>query len=64
MDMNERQTLALQYVRNNGSISNRELQQICPDVSSETLRLDLSDLVERGILLKIGSKRGTHYIMK
>jgi ATP-dependent DNA helicase RecG len=64
MDMNERQTLALQYVRDNGSISNRELQQICPDVSSETLRLDLSDLVERGILLKIGSKRGTHYIMK
>jgi ATP-dependent DNA helicase RecG len=33
-------------------------------VTPETLRLDLVDLVERGILLKIGSKKGTHYILK
>jgi ATP-dependent DNA helicase RecG len=62
--MNERQTRALTYVREQGSISNREYQKLCPDVSSETLRLDLVDLVERGILLKIGSKKGTHYILK
>ena len=34
------------------------------DVSPETLRLDLVDLVDRGILLKIGSKKGTYYILK
>jgi ATP-dependent DNA helicase RecG len=62
--MNERQARALQYVRENGSITNREYHQLAPDVSQETLRLDLSDLVERGILLKIGSKKGTHYILK
>ncbi|MBK8903789.1 MAG: putative DNA binding domain-containing protein [Anaerolineaceae bacterium] len=62
--MNERQTRALTYVRENGSITNREYQQLCPDVSAETLRLDLVDLVDRGILLKIGSKKGTHYILK
>jgi ATP-dependent DNA helicase RecG len=62
--MNERQTRALTYVRENGSVTNREYQQICPDVSSETLRLDLVDLVDRGILLKIGSKKGTYYILK
>jgi ATP-dependent DNA helicase RecG len=33
-------------------------------VSPETLRLDLVDLVERGILLKVGRKRGTYYILK
>jgi ATP-dependent DNA helicase RecG len=63
-NMNERQARALQYVRENGSITNREYHQLAPDVSQETLRLDLSDLVERGILLKIGSKKGTHYILK
>lgn len=63
-NMNERQARALQYVRENGSITNREYQQLCTDVSPETLRLDLSDLVDRGILLKIGSKKGTHYILK
>ncbi len=63
-NMNERQTRALTYVRENGSITNREYRQICPDVTPETLRLDLVDLVEKGLLLKIGSKKGTHYIMK
>jgi ATP-dependent DNA helicase RecG len=33
-------------------------------VSAETLRLDLADMVERGILLKVGSKKGTYYILK
>jgi ATP-dependent DNA helicase RecG len=62
--MNERQARALTYVRENGSITNREYQNLCPDVSSETLRLDLVDLVDRGLILKIGSKRGTTYILK
>lgn len=63
-NMNERQTKAIAYVNEHGSISNREYRSICPGVSSETLRLDLLDMVERGLLLKIGSKKGTHYILK
>lgn len=63
-NMNERQTRALAYVREYGSITNREYQRLCPDVTTETLRLDLKDLVDRDILLKIGSKKGTHYILK
>jgi ATP-dependent DNA helicase RecG len=62
--MNERQLKALQYVREHGRITNREYQQLCPGVSPETLRLDLADLVRRGILLKVGDKRGTYYILK
>jgi ATP-dependent DNA helicase RecG len=62
--MNERQARALTYVREEGSITNREYQQLCPDVTAETLRLDLVDLVERGLILKIGSKKGTYYILK
>ncbi len=62
--MNERQTRAVNFVRESGSITNREYRQLCPDVSPETLRLDLVDLVDRGVLLKIGSKKGTYYILK
>ena len=62
--MNERQAKALAYVQERERITNREYRQICPDVSAETLRLDLVDLVERGILLKIGAKKGTYYILK
>ncbi|MCA9948158.1 MAG: putative DNA binding domain-containing protein [Anaerolineales bacterium] len=63
-NMNERQARALTYVRENGSITNREYRQLCSDVSAETLRLDLVDLVDKSLLLKIGSKKGTHYILK
>ncbi len=63
-NMNERQMRALAHVREFGRITNRDYRTICPNVSTETLRLDLSDLVDRGLLLKIGDKRGTYYILK
>ena len=63
-NMNERQARAVNYIRQNGAITNREYRQLCADVSAETLRLDLADLVKKGVLLKVGSKRGTYYILK
>ncbi|MEO1164625.1 MAG: ATP-binding protein [Chloroflexota bacterium] len=61
---NHRQAKALQYIRENGSITNREYRGLTDDVSAETLRLDLVDMVEKGILIKVGSKKGTYYILK
>lgn len=61
---NHRQARALQYIREHGSITNREYRSLCEGVSAETLRLDLVDMVEKGILIKVGSKKGTHYILK
>lgn len=61
---NPRQQRALQYLREHGSITNREFRSCCEGVSSETLRLDLVDLVEQGILLKLGTRKGTYYILK
>jgi len=63
-DMNERQLKALNYVQQYERITNREYRELCPHVSGETIRLDLVDLVSRGMLLKIGDKRGTYYILK
>jgi ATP-dependent DNA helicase RecG len=62
--MNERQARALTYLREHGQITNRDYQQLCPDVSTETLRLDLADLVDRGAVMRIGAKKGTYYILK
>jgi ATP-dependent DNA helicase RecG len=61
---NHRQSKALEYIRNNGSITNREYRALCEGVSAETLRLDLADMVDKGILVKLGSKKGTYYILK
>ncbi|HIQ04263.1 MAG TPA: transcriptional regulator [Anaerolineae bacterium] len=62
--MNERQMRALQYLQTHDRITNREYRRLCPDVSSETLRLDLADLVDKGLLLKVGEKKGTYYILR
>jgi ATP-dependent DNA helicase RecG len=64
LGLNERQELALAYLADKGRITNGEYQELCPDVSAETIRRDLADLVQRDLLLKIGEKRATYYIFK
>lgn len=62
--LNERQSAALQLLQRNGRITNREYRELYPDVSDETIRRDLADLVDAGLLLKMGDRRGTYYILK
>jgi ATP-dependent DNA helicase RecG len=62
--MNERQLRAIMFIKEKGRITSGDYQELCPDVTAETLRLDMVDLSDRGIVMKIGQKRGTHYILK
>ncbi|NLG52161.1 MAG: DeoR family transcriptional regulator [Chloroflexi bacterium] len=62
--LNPRQRLVLAYLDDHEQITNREYQTLCPDVSPETLRRDLAELVRQGLLLKIGSKRATYYVLR
>ncbi len=64
LGLNERQIAALEYLSEHGRITNREYQALSPEVSAETIRRDLADLVSRDLLLKIGKKRATYYIFK
>ena len=64
LNLNERQEKALIFLAEHGRISNRDYQDLCPDVSPETIRRDLADMVEKDLILKIGDKRATYYIFK
>jgi ATP-dependent DNA helicase RecG len=64
LDLNERQEKALAYLLEKERITNREYQELCPEVSPETIRRDLADLVNKNVLLQIGRKRATYYIFK
>jgi len=61
LGLNERQIKAVTYVRKNNSITNREFRKLFPDLTRETLRKDLNDLVTKRILVKKGEKRGSFY---
>jgi ATP-dependent DNA helicase RecG len=63
-DLGVRQLRALRYLASHGMITNSDYRELCPEVSVETVRLDLRDLVTRGILLRVGDKRGTYYVLK
>lgn len=65
-DINLRQEKALDYLMDgeHTRITNSELQQMFPDVHPETIRRDLADLVNKDILQKFGTKRGSYYILK
>jgi ATP-dependent DNA helicase RecG len=64
LDLNSRQRLALLHLDNQPRITSHQYQLLCPDVHSETLRRDLADMVTRGILIKVGDKKSTYYILK
>ncbi|MEW5872475.1 MAG: ATP-binding protein [Chloroflexota bacterium] len=64
MGLNPRQQQAIAFLLQRKRITNRQYQDLCPDVSAETLRRDLADLVSQGLLIKVGDKRATYYILK
>jgi ATP-dependent DNA helicase RecG len=64
LNLNTRQEMVLGYLSRRRRITNREFQELCPDVHPETLRRDLADLVSRHVLIKVGDKRATYYILK
>jgi ATP-dependent DNA helicase RecG len=64
LDLNPRQEAALNFLARRRRITNREFQELCPDVHPETLRRDLVELVGQGLLMKIGDKKSTYYILK
>jgi ATP-dependent DNA helicase RecG len=64
LGLNSRQEKALAFLLSQRRITNRDYQGLCPEVHPETLRRDLVDLVRKDVLLKIGNKRATYYILK
>lgn len=66
LSLNPRQEAALQYLQRSQAnrITNSDLKGMFPDVHPETIRRDLVDLVNKGILNKMGQKRGSYYVLK
>jgi ATP-dependent DNA helicase RecG len=64
LSLNPRQQRALGFLAENNRITNSDYQSLCPEVSPETIRRDLVDFVKKGVLIKVGDKRATYYILK
>src|SRR3989304_4864943 len=63
LGLNERQLKAVKYVKEKGRITNKEYREIS-GLSDEGARVDLNDLVEKGVLLPKSKGRNTNYVLK
>ena len=63
LPMSDRQARALAFVREHRMLNLSTYRALCPHWSDETLRLDLANLVGRGLLLRHGRKKGTYYTL-
>jgi ATP-dependent DNA helicase RecG len=63
LGLSDRQTQAVLYIKENGHVTNSQYQRAF-EVSDRTALRDLEDLVHRKVVVKIGEKRSTRYILK
>ena len=61
-ELNERQKKAIDFVREKSKIANSDYRNLC-NVGSDTAHKDLRELVEKNVLIREGSGRGTYYLM-
>jgi len=61
-NLNDRQLQAVAHVKRIGQIVNSEYQQLT-GATRKTAARDLDDLVGKKIFMRLGEKRGSHYIL-
>jgi len=61
LGLNERQIKALLYFKDKGEIVNAEYVKLNP-VSERMARYDLTDVINKKMLVKIGERKATKYI--
>ena len=62
LDLTDRQREGVRHVKKTGKITNSEYQDLV-GVTRKTAARDLDGLVEKGVLDRVGTKRGAHYVL-
>lgn len=62
--LSARQMKLIEYLSDSGSGAMRELKDILPMVSDDTILRDLKDLLKKGIIEKEGSTKASRYVIK
>ncbi len=62
--LNERQKQIIDIAKNNQSMQIADFMKLLPDIPRPTIKRDLSLLVERRLLVKVGKGRGVWYFVE
>lgn len=61
MSFNERQIKGFDYIEKNKTITSSKYAEI-NDIANRTARKDLSEMVNRGVIKKVGEGKNTRYV--
>lgn len=61
--LTERQTKLIEYIQSIGYLQNKMFGDAVPDVSEDTVLRDVADLIELGIIKKVGKTKAARYEM-
>ena len=62
--VNERQEKILDFLRENGRVQVWQVKQILPEVTKRTLRRDFENMLNQGIVERMGERNDTFYQIK
>lgn len=61
LGLNERQLKAIQYLKENGKITNPKYLEINEGITDRTALRDLDSLIEKGLIRRVGEKKSAYY---
>lgn len=61
--LTERQVKLVEYIQEVGYLQNQMFANIFPDISEDTILRDLKDLINKGLIKKVGSTKSARYVM-
>jgi Fic family protein len=61
--LTERQAKLIEYIQDIGYIQNQSFSSIFPDISEDSVLRDLKDLIEKGLIKKVGKTKAARYVL-
>lgn len=61
--LTERQVKIIEYIQSVGYLQNQMFSELFPDLSEDTVLRDLADLIQKGIIKKVGKTKAARYVM-
>ncbi|CAN5213361.1 Dot/Icm type IV secretion system effector CoxFIC1 [soil metagenome] len=61
--LSDRQVKVVEYIQEIGYLQNKAFSSIFPDVSEDSVLRDLKDLIDKGLIKKIGKTKAARYVL-
>lgn len=62
--LSEREMEIMEFIEKNGYLQNQQFETLFPKISEDTILRDLKDLMDKGLITKVGKTKAARYVLK